>query len=198
MVYRVGLLGGTFDPIHCGHLALAERARDGLGLDKVLFIPAGQPWQKSPVASAEDRLAMAELAVRGRTRFSVSRVELDREGPTYTVDTLREVQAAESDAELWLLLGADAAALLDAWRDPEEVQLLANIAVAARPGTAAHEFSVRGFTVVHLDEMDVSSTDVRARLVRGEPVTGLVPGAVEDYIRERGLYGASRSPVRRP
>lgn len=187
-------MGGSFDPIHLGHLAVAEQARDQLGLEEVVVMPAGRPWQKSPVASAEDRYQMTQLAVEGMPGVSVSRIEIDRDGPTYTVDTLRELGEREPGAELWLLVGADTLAGLDTWREPEEVARLARFAVAARPGSGVpHELSVRGVPAVVLEiaEIDVSSTDIRRRLARGDSVQGLLSPQVEDYIRARGLYGAA-------
>lgn len=193
---RIGLLGGTFDPIHVGHLAIADQAFDELRLEAVLFVPAGRPWQKAAVASAEDRCAMVQLAVAGRPGFRVSRVEVDRDGPTYTVDTLRALHAQDPDVEWWFLTGADALAGLDSWHEPDEVMRLAKFAVAARPGaTVTEELSVRGLpvTVLDVDEFDIASTDIRERLGRGEAIDGLVPPEVEAYIRAHGLYGAGRA-----
>lgn len=189
---RIGLMGGTFDPIHVGHLAIADRARAELGLDVVVFVPAGDPWQKRAVASAEDRCEMVRLAIADMPGFEVSRIEVDRDGPTYTVDTLRVLRAQEPDVELWFLLGADSLAGLPTWREPEEVVRLASFAVVARAGSAVEAPDVTGLSlrVVPMDEIAVSSTDIRARLGRGVPVEGLPP-AVEGYIRARGLYGAA-------
>jgi nicotinate-nucleotide adenylyltransferase len=186
-------MGGTFDPIHLGHLAIAGQARAKLGLDEVVFVPAGRPWQKAAVAAAEDRYTMVQLAVAGRPGFRVSRVEVDRGGPTYTVDTLREFHAQQPDVEWWFVAGADTLAGLDTWHEPDEVVRLAKFAVAARPGAAVtRELGVRGLpvTVLDVDEVDVSSTEIRARLGRGEAIGGLVPPEVEAYIRAHGLYGA--------
>ena len=188
---RVGLMGGTFDPIHAGHLAIAVEARRALGLEEVVFVPAGRPWQKAAVASAAHRLAMTHLAVDGVPGCRVSAIEVDREGPTYTVDTLRALHAEDPEAEWWLLLGADALAGLGSWREPQEIVRLAKVAVAARPGSEprADEGGV-AVTMLDLEPVDVSSREIRARLSRGESVQGLVPMEVEAYIRTHGLYGA--------
>lgn len=188
---RIGLMGGTFDPIHVGHLAIAVEARRALGLEEVVFVPAGQPWQKAAVAAAADRLAMTHLAVDGAPGCRVSAIEIDREGPTYTVDTLRALHAEDPEAELWLLLGADALAGLDSWREPGEIVRLAKVAVAARPGSEPRaDGGGVAVTVLELEPVAVSSRDIRARLARGESVQGLVPTAVETYIHAHGLYGA--------
>lgn len=188
---RVGLMGGTFDPIHVGHLAIAVEARRALGLDEVVFVPAGRPWQKAAVAPAADRLAMTHLAVDGVEGCRVSAIEVDREGPTYTVDTLRALHAEDPEAEVWLLLGADALAGLESWREPDEIARLARIAVAARSGNAPRADAVgAAVTVLQLEPVEVSSREIRARLARGESVQGLVPAEVEAYIRAHGLYGA--------
>jgi len=188
---RIGLMGGTFDPIHVGHLAIAVEARHALGLDEVVFVPAGRPWQKRAVAPAEDRYEMVCLAVAGTPGFAASRIEIDRDGPTYTVDTLRALRAEDPGAELWLLLGADALAGLDTWHEPDEVARLAKVAVAARPGGEPHtDVGGVAVTVLDLEPMEISSRDIRARLGRGDSVRGLVTPEVEAYIRAHGLYSA--------
>jgi nicotinate-nucleotide adenylyltransferase len=186
---RIGLMGGTFDPVHVGHLAIAERARAELGLDEVVFVPAGRPWQKQAVAPAEDRCEMVRLAVAGRAGFRVSRIEVDRGGPTYTVDTLRELRAQEPGAEWWLIAGADSLAGLATWREPDEVARLARFAVVGRAGSSVDPPAVAGLslTVVPMEEIALSSTDIRARLRRGEGVEGLLTPEVAAYIRARGL-----------
>jgi nicotinate-nucleotide adenylyltransferase len=189
---RLGVLGGSFDPIHGGHLALAEAARDRLRLDRVLLVvAASQPLKPGgPVAPAEDRYAMVRLAVRGRPRLEASDLELGRPGPSWTVDTLREIRRRVPDAEaVFLLLGADALADFPRWREVEEIRRLARVVACPRPGSAAP----RG-----VDELldaatpDASSTEVRRRLAEGKSAEDLVPDDVLAYIRERGLYGVAR------
>jgi nicotinate-nucleotide adenylyltransferase len=188
---RLGILGGTFDPIHIGHLIAASEVAGELDLDEVVFIPAGQPWQKSLYSSAEDRLVMATLAIAEHQRFSVSRIELDRRGPTYSADTL----AALSDfyggrTQFFFILGSDAAAGLSTWRKLDEFTKLAELVVVTRPGEHNVMSSDAGFpmTTVSIPEVDVSSTEIRGRVRQGRPIAYLVPPAVEAYIRANGLY----------
>lgn len=189
---RLGVLGGSFDPIHAGHLVLAEAARDRLRLDRVLLVvAAAQPLKPGgPAAPAEDRYAMVRLALRGRPRLAASDLELRRPAPSYTVDTLRELRRTQPGTpEVFLLLGADALADLPRWREADAVQRLARIVGCPRPGSPAP----RGVDeVLVVATPDVSSTEVRRRLAAGESVEGLLPEDVLAYVRERGLYGAAR------
>lgn len=194
---RVGVLGGTFDPVHNGHLALAAAARDELALDEVLFVPAGLPWRKADreIASDEDRLTMLRLALEGESAYRVSTVELEREGPSYTADTLEGLRADRPDDELFFLMGEDALADLPNWVRPQRIVELATLAVARRDagnGAAEAERLLPGLAerVVWLKMplVEVSATEIRERVRRGEPVEGMVPPAVARYIRERGLY----------
>ncbi len=202
-VRRVGLLGGTFDPPHLGHLALAEAALDQLGLDEVVFIPAGSPPHKlgRRITPAADRLAMVELATSGLERVSVDRLEIDRPGPSFTVDTvealLERAAAAGERIAPTLIMSSDAFADLPAWRDPERLVGLARIAVAARPGHAspdlvALERRVPGVldraNMIDGPRVDVSATDIRRRVAAGQPIDDLVPSAVVDYITDHHLY----------
>jgi nicotinate-nucleotide adenylyltransferase len=185
---RLALLGGSFDPVHAGHLALAESARDRLGADRVLLVvAAGQPLKPGGAAApAVDRYAMVRLAVRGRPRLEASDLELHRPPPSYTVDTLREVrQGLPPGAEVLLLLGADALADLPRWREAAEVRRLAKVVGCGRPG-----FPVPSGAdlVLEADTPDVSSTEVRRRVREGKPIAGLVPEDVAAYIEERRLY----------
>jgi len=192
---KVGVLGGTFDPVHRGHLALARAARDELALDEVLFVPAGQPWRKAGriVAPAGNRLAMLRLALEGEPAFRVERLELDRPGPSYTADTLEALRAAGPDDELFCILGEDALADLPNWVRPGRILELAMLAVARREGApkaAVERLPGLSERVVWLkmSPVPVSATEIRERVRRGEPIGEMVPAAVAAYIRERGLY----------
>lgn len=193
---RLGVLGGTFDPIHVGHLACASEVAYLLGLDEVVFVPAGAPWQKegNAVSPAEDRYAMAVAATRDDPRFSVSRVDLDRGGVTYTRDTLRDLKAERGDeAELHFIVGADALAGLPTWRHVDELFALARFVGTTRPGyaVAADAFPPGAVTLVEIPMLDVSGSDCRARVARGAPIRYLVPDAVAEHIERRGLYAGS-------
>ncbi|HWH32800.1 MAG TPA: nicotinate-nucleotide adenylyltransferase [Egibacteraceae bacterium] len=192
---RIGLMGGSFDPIHLGHLVTAEQARVDLGLDEVVFIPAGQPWQKEHTTPAEHRYLMTVLATSANPYFSVSRVEIEREGPTYTVDTLRTLRARHADADLWFISGADAIVNIVTWRDAAEALDLATFVAATRPGhdvAALQEPGIRE-RIVTLDvpALAISSTDIRARVAADRSVRYLIPREVEEHIRKHGLYGAT-------
>ena len=195
---RIGVLGGTFDPIHLGHLTIAEEARDRLELEEVCFVPAGDPWMKAglPLSSAHDRLTMVRLAVEDNPFFRISTVELERRGPSYTVDTLRELQEDYGpDARLFFILGTDAFARFREWKDPQGVLALAKLVVVDRPGecasTEAKEMhfagSVERLRSVHLD---ISAKDIRRRVAEGASIRYLVPELVERHIYARGLYTA--------
>jgi nicotinate-nucleotide adenylyltransferase len=197
---RIGLMGGTFDPIHLGHLVTAEQARADLDLAEVIFLPAGAPWQKSrDVTPAEHRYLMTVLATAANPAFSVSRLEIDAEGPSYTVDTLRRVRAAmdreggSSRDELFFITGADAILNILTWKDADEVLDLATFVAATRPGHDLADLEREGLRdrVVQLDvpALAISSTDVRERFAAGRAVRYLVPREVEEYIRKHGLYG---------
>jgi nicotinate-nucleotide adenylyltransferase len=184
-IRRLGLMGGTFDPIHLGHLVVASQAFHELELDTVLFIPAGQPWQRPEFSPAEDRFAMTSLGAALHHGFSVSRMEIDRRGPTYTADTLETLHDFYGpDLEVFLLLGSDAAAGVPTWHRSERVTELSTIVVAQRPG---HD-RLPNVRVLHAPELAVSASDIRARVRDGRPIDFLVPAEVVRYIAERGLY----------
>jgi len=194
---RIGVFGGTFDPPHVGHLALAERARDQLGLERVVFVPAADPPHKRGRAKTPFamRLRMTRLAVRGHSGFTVSDLESRRPGPSYTVETLRAMRRRHPDHELVLVLGADSLEDFPGWRDPEDIARLARLAVAPRPvrrraRRRASRPRVRRGRVTRLNcpVLDVSSSDLRSRARRGESLRYLVPDAVESYVRRHRLY----------
>jgi nicotinate-nucleotide adenylyltransferase len=189
---KIGVLGGTFDPIHNAHLLLAEQAREQLGLKKVLFIPAGDPWRKAfrRVVPAEHRLAMTKLAIQDDPGFVVDDCEIKREGASYTADTLRELHKRHAKDELYLLLGEDALADLPFWREPETIAEAANIVVAPRGGVVLPELPFDPDRVVRIKMpyMEISSTDIRERAKAGRSLRYLVPDAVAAYIKEHKLY----------
>ncbi len=185
---KVGVFGGSFDPVHIGHLVAAEQAAERLGLERVRFVPAGQhPLKTGHHAGAEHRLAMVEAAIRDNPRFVLDPREARRSGPSYTVDTLRALAAESPGDALFLLLGADATRELSAWRDVPGIAGLATIVALTRPGTPppAHPLIAR---VVEITGIDVSATSIREAVRRGESVRYLVPRAVEEYIAGHGLY----------
>ena len=192
-------MGGTFDPVHRGHLVLARAGRDELGLDEVLFLPAGQPWRKAGrmIASNEHRLAMLQRALEGEAAFQVSRLELERPGPSYTADTLEALRDDRPEDELFFLLGEDALMDLSNWARPQRILELARLAVARRADTSPEaleeterRFPGLGERVIWLKmpAVAVSATGIRERVRGGQPIGDLVPATVEEYIRKQGLY----------
>jgi nicotinate-nucleotide adenylyltransferase len=189
---RIGIMGGTFDPIHHGHLVAASEVAGRFDLDEVVFVPTGQPYQKgSPASPAEDRYLMTVIATASNPRFHVSRADIDRDGPTYTIDTLRDLHAIYgSDTELFFITGADALARILSWRDALEMLSLAHFVGVTRPGfelTDAH-LPAATVTLVEVPAMAISSSDCRTRVAEGKPVWYLVPDGVVQYIAKRGLY----------
>jgi nicotinate-nucleotide adenylyltransferase len=193
---RVGVLGGTFDPVHIAHLVIAEHAREELSLDLVLFIPAGDPWRKShrEITPAHHRLEMLKLAIAGNDAFGVSDLELRRDGPTYTADTLATLAGERLDDAFWFIVGADALADLPNWHEPGRIVKHARLAVAPRDVQEANvvaegvaEFRDR-IDLFHAPRMEVSSTDIRARVKAGRSIRYLVPEAVRGYIADHRLY----------
>ncbi|HEX3829906.1 MAG TPA: nicotinate-nucleotide adenylyltransferase [Sporichthyaceae bacterium] len=194
---RIGVMGGTFDPVHHGHLVAAAEVADRFGLDEVIFVPTGEPWQKTgrAVSAAEDRYLMTVIATAANPRFSVSRVDIDRSGPTYTVDTLRDLAAERGyDTEFFFITGADALGAILSWRDAEELVGLAHFIGCTRPGHALADPGLPGARVslVEVPALAISSTDCRARVAAGRPVWYLVPEGVVQYIAKRSLYAAPR------
>jgi nicotinate-nucleotide adenylyltransferase len=194
---KLGVMGGTFDPIHQGHLVTAEEAHRQFGLEEVLFVPTAQPWMKEDreVSPAEDRYLMTVIATAGHPHFRVSRIEIDRGGATYTVDTLRDLREVYGEAtEMYFITGADAILEIFRWKDPEEVLELAHFIAATRPGFDIARFEAEEPTrhprvsVMHVPALAISSTDIRNRVRRGRPIRYLVPDGVRTYIVKAGLY----------
>ena len=193
---RLGVFGGTFDPIHIGHLIAAAEAMHVFSLDRVLFVPAGRPWQKDSFSEAEDRFTMTVLGTASHERFAVSRTEVDRTGPTYTADTMEGLRDFYgSGTSLYFIIGADAVQKVDTWRGVERLVGLAEFIAVARPGAGNTVHPLNTSILVHklaIPGVDISSTDVRARVAEGRPIDFLVPASVARYIRRCGLYRADR------
>lgn len=190
---RIGIMGGTFDPVHNGHLALAQEALWRFDLDEVTFVPAGNPWQKKEVTPAEDRYTLTVLATAPNPRFSVSRLEIDRGGPSYALDTLRTLREFYGEsAELFFITGADAVLEILTWKDPEAVLNEAHFIAGRRPGYDLTKLDDQRFggrvSTMEIPALAISSTDLRNRVKEGRPIRYLVPLAVAEYIEERGLY----------
>lgn len=187
---RIGVMGGTFDPIHHGHLVAASEVAASFDLDEVIFVPTGEPWQKSKVSDSEHRYLMTVIATASNPRFTVSRVDIDREGPTYTVDTLRDLRKILPNDELFFISGADAVEQIVSWKDADQLWEFAHFIGVSRPG---HELSLSGLSDKHVSLLEVpalaiSSTDCRSRVSTGHPVWYLVPDGVVQYIAKHKLY----------
>ncbi|MCM3501732.1 nicotinate-nucleotide adenylyltransferase [Microbacterium sp. P26] len=187
---RIGVMGGTFDPIHHGHLVAASEVAQSFDLDEVVFVPTGRPWQKDDVTESEHRYLMTVIATASNPQFTVSRVDIDRAGPTYTIDTLRDLQDQRPGAELFFITGADAVAQILSWRNHQELWDLAHFVAVSRPG---HVLTTEGLPSQNVSQLEIpalsiSSTDCRARVRRGHPVWYLVPDGVVQYIAKHHLY----------
>ncbi len=196
---RLGVLGGTFDPVHVAHLALGEVARQELALDRVIFVPTGQPWRKSgrEIAAGADRVQMLRLATAGNPAFEVSSLEIDRPGPSYSEVTLEALQGEHPGAELFFILGRDALIDFPHWHDPQRIAELATLAVAERddiPLGAEGGADLPGLHVrlcrLQMPRVDINATAIRENVRDGRSIRYLVPDAVAAYIEERGLYRA--------
>ncbi len=192
MQRKIGVMGGTFDPVHHGHLVAASEVAARFELDEVIFVPTGQPWQKVErvVSKPEDRYLMTVVATASNPRFSVSRVDIDRGGPTYTVDTLSDLHAEHPDAALFFITGADALAQILSWRNVDEVFRYAHFVGVTRPGYELGDDHLPdgAVSLVEVPAMAISSTDCRRRVAEGRPVWYLVPDGVVQYISKRSLY----------
>lgn len=193
-------MGGTFDPIHNGHLVAASEVAAEYDLDEVVFVPTGQPWQKAdrPVTPAEMRYLMTVIATASNPRFTVSRVDIDRGGDTYTIDTLRDLQAERKDAELFFITGADAMSQIMGWKDADQIWDLAHFVGVTRPGHQMPEVAQDSASELEIPALSISSTDCRARVAAGKPVWYLVPDGVVQYIAKYGLYTESHPPSDTP
>src|ERR671914_243558 len=202
MSRRIGVMGGTFDPVHHGHLVAADEARWQFELDQVVFVPTGRPWQKPVgVSPAEDRYLMTVIATASNPAFTVSRLEIDHPGPTYTVDTLRRLRAQEREAtRLFFITGADTVLQIRSWKKPDQVLALAEFLAATRPSfdleRLVNEVPGAAGRVHRMDipALAISSSDIRARVARGAPIQYLVPDGVARYIHKHGLYRAPSGP----
>ena len=185
MTSRIGLLGGTFDPIHNGHIAIAKTAIQQLKLDKLLLIPAGNPWQKSEFSDSKHRLEMVKKAGNDLEKVEVSDIEVNKTGPTYTFETLQELHKKYPNSELILILGSDAVAGFDTWKEPNLVKTLARIYVVQRAGDFTQDWH---FDRIQMPPIEISSTEIRERVKNNESISELVPKLVNEYISANGLY----------
>ncbi|WP_084477143.1 nicotinate-nucleotide adenylyltransferase [Actinokineospora enzanensis] len=194
MARRIGVMGGTFDPVHHGHLVAASEVQARFELDEVIFVPTGVPWQKDEreVSAAEDRYLMTVVATASNPRFSVSRVDIDRDGRTFTVDTLRDLGERYPDDRLFFITGADALEQILSWHRADELFTLAHFVGVTRPGynLADTHLPSGSVSLIEVPALAISSTDCRARVAAGQPVWYLVPDGVVQYISKRGLYAA--------
>lgn len=194
---RLGVMGGTFDPIHHGHLVAASEVASRFELDEVVFVPTGRPWQKSEheVSHPEHRYLMTVIATASNPRFTVSRVDIDRPGPTYTIDTLKDLRAIRPEADLFFITGADAMAQIMSWKDTDKLWELAHFVGVTRPGHVLPEARSKDVSVLEVPAMAISSTDCRNRVAASAPVWYLVPDGVVQYIAKYKLYTEPEASV---
>ena len=200
MLRRIGIMGGTFDPVHYGHLVAAEGARCHFNLDKVIFVPAGSPPHKIPkqISGANHRLVMTHLAVSSNPFFTVSAIEIEREGKTYTIDTVREISGLCRDADIYFITGADAVLEILSWKNVLELLSMCFIIAATRPGyklvslkeglPGLSDDELKKIIIMEVPALAISSTDIRQRILAGKPIKYLLPENVEKYIKEQSLY----------
>ena len=185
MTSRIGLLGGTFDPIHNGHIAIAKTAIQQLKLDKLFLIPAGNPWQKSEFTDSKHRLEMVKKAAHDLEKVEVLDIEVKKSGPTYTFETLRELHEKYPNSEFVLILGSDAVAGFDTWKEPNLIKTLARIYVVQRAEDFTQDWH---FDRIQMPPIDISSTEIREKVKNNESISELVPKSVNEYISANGLY----------
>ncbi len=185
MSHRIGILGGTFDPIHNGHLAIAKHALSQLDLEKIIFIPAGNPWQKSRFSESSIRLELVKEAIKDNDKYEVSDIEVNNSEPSYTYETLQKLHEKYEDTEFYLLVGSDAVANFDTWKQPNLVKTLARIYVASRKGDFVIDWR---FDRLNMEPVSVSATEIRERVKNAENISDLVPQNVSSYILANGLY----------
>jgi nicotinate-nucleotide adenylyltransferase len=195
---RIGVMGGTFDPIHHGHLVAASEAADAFSLDEVIFVPTGNPGNKTAISSPEHRYLMTVIATAANPRFTVSRVDIDRPGITYTIDTLTELSRARPEADLHFISGADAIAQILAWKEVDSIWSLAHFVAVTRPGHQLQLPQVKEARITQLEvpALSISSTDIRNRAAAGKPIWYLVPDGVVQYIAKHKLYRIHSDSVR--
>ena len=195
---RIGVMGGTFDPIHHGHLVAASEAADAFSLDEVIFVPTGNPGNKTAISSPEHRYLMTVIATAANPRFTVSRVDIDRPGITYTIDTLTELSKARPEADLYFISGADAIAQILAWKEVDSIWSLAHFVAVTRPGHKLELPQVKEARITQLEvpALSISSTDIRNRAAAGKPIWYLVPDGVVQYIAKHKLYRIHSDSVR--
>ncbi|MFM5904410.1 MAG: nicotinate-nucleotide adenylyltransferase [Microbacteriaceae bacterium] len=187
---RIGVMGGTFDPIHHGHLVAASEVASAFSLDEVVFVPTGEPWQKPQVTASEDRYLMTVIATASNPRFKASRVDIDRQGPTFTIDTLRDLRGLYPEAELFFITGADAIAQILSWRDVDQIWELAHFVAVTRPGHRLElpQHPQGAISTLEIPALSISSTNIRERVGQAKPVWYLVPDGVVQYIGKHRLY----------
>lgn len=195
---RIGVMGGTFDPIHHGHLVAASEAADAFSLDEVIFVPTGNPGNKTAISSPEHRYLMTVIATAANPRFTVSRIDIDRPGITYTIDTLTELSRARPEADLYFISGADAIAQILAWKEVDSIWSLAHFVAVTRPGHQLQLPQVKEARITQLEvpALSISSTDIRNRAAAGKPIWYLVPDGVVQYIAKHKLYRIHSDSVR--